>query len=75
MSFLYQQRGPWVTRACTNCQRKHAKCSGGTTCKCCTQRPKKNGKHQEQVYVLYDAENDIDGTSMLSSIKSSAFQE
>ncbi|CAG8853603.1 13606_t:CDS:2, partial [Gigaspora margarita] len=52
------------------------------TCKRCTQHnlvcifndsgkkrgPKKNGKHPEQVYVLNGPENDLDGTSMLSSV-------
>ncbi|KAF0512245.1 Zn2-C6 fungal-type DNA-binding domain [Gigaspora margarita] len=90
MSFLHQerhqrrrqQRGPYTTKACTNCQQKHAKCSGEATCKRCTQHnlvctfndsgkkrgPKKNGKHPEQVYALNGLENDFDGTSMLSSV-------
>ncbi|CAG8573462.1 28270_t:CDS:2 [Dentiscutata erythropus] len=84
MSFLCQerqQRGPYVTKSCTNCQKKHAKCTGGAVCKRCTQRnlectfidsgkkrgPKKNDKHSEQVYALNGPENDFDGTSMLSS--------
>ncbi|CAG8573435.1 28268_t:CDS:1 [Dentiscutata erythropus] len=84
MSFLCQerqQRGPYVTKACTNCQKKHAKCTGGAVCKRCTQRnlectfidsgkkrgPKKNDKHSEQVYALNGPENDFDGTLMLYS--------
>ncbi|KAF0512254.1 Cutinase transcription factor 1 alpha [Gigaspora margarita] len=77
-----QQRGPYVTKACTNCQQKHAKCTGGAVCKRCTQRnlvctfsdsgkkrgPKKNGQHPEQVYVLNGLENDFDGTTMLSPV-------
>ncbi|CAG8810109.1 12703_t:CDS:1, partial [Gigaspora rosea] len=85
MSFLLQerhqrrrqQRGPYTTKACTNCQQKHAICSGEATCKRCTQHnlvctfndsgkkrgPKKNGKHLEQVYVFNGPENDFDGTS------------
>ncbi|RIB09585.1 hypothetical protein C2G38_2208525 [Gigaspora rosea] len=77
-----QQRGPYVTKACTNCQQKHAKCSGGEVCKRCTQRnlvctfnnsrkkrgPKKNGKHPGQVHVFNSLENDFDGTFMLSSV-------
>ncbi|CAG8842846.1 42102_t:CDS:2, partial [Gigaspora margarita] len=72
---------PDATKACTNCQEKHAKCSGRATCKRCTQHnllctfidsgkkrgPKKNGKHPEQVYALFDSENDVDEASMLSS--------
>ncbi|KAF0512242.1 hypothetical protein F8M41_018035 [Gigaspora margarita] len=65
MSFLHQekhqrrqqqqqQQGPYTAKACTNCQQKHAKCSGGTACKRCTQRT--------------FPENDIDGTSMLSFV-------
>ncbi|CAG8814079.1 35263_t:CDS:1, partial [Gigaspora margarita] len=93
MSFLHQeqhqrrrqqrqQRGPYATKACTNCQEKHAKCSGRATCERCIQHnllctfidsgkkrgPKKNGKHPEQVYVLFDSENDIDEASMLSYV-------
>ncbi|KAF0532975.1 hypothetical protein F8M41_010830 [Gigaspora margarita] len=30
-----RQRGPYATMACTNCQQKHAKCSGKTICKYC----------------------------------------
>ncbi|CAG8500116.1 10042_t:CDS:1 [Cetraspora pellucida] len=39
MSLLCQrrhQRGPYVTKACTNCQQKHLKCSGKAVCKHCT---------------------------------------
>ncbi|RIB18320.1 hypothetical protein C2G38_2184918 [Gigaspora rosea] len=32
------QRGPYVTKACTNCQHKHVKCTGKATCKYCAQR-------------------------------------
>ncbi|CAG8672872.1 2550_t:CDS:2 [Gigaspora margarita] len=65
MAFLHQerhqrrrqQRGPYTTKACTNCQQKHA-----------NRGPKKIGKHPEQVYALNGPENDFDGTSMLSSV-------
>ncbi|CAG8802179.1 27776_t:CDS:2, partial [Gigaspora margarita] len=30
-----QQRGPYVTTACTNCRRKHTKCSEEATCAYC----------------------------------------
>ncbi|RIB18430.1 hypothetical protein C2G38_2036914 [Gigaspora rosea] len=74
--------GPYTTKACTNCQQIHARCSGEATCKRYTQHnlvctfnesgkkrgPKKNGKHLEQVYVFNSPENDFDGTSMLSSV-------
>ncbi|KAF0447470.1 hypothetical protein F8M41_002776 [Gigaspora margarita] len=33
-----QRRGFYVTRACTNWQEKHAKCSGGAICERCTLR-------------------------------------
>ncbi|RIB18429.1 hypothetical protein C2G38_2085698, partial [Gigaspora rosea] len=76
-----QRRGFYVTRACTNCQQKHTKCSGRAICKRCMLRnlectfidsgkrrgPKTNSKHLGQVYVFNDPENDLDGTSMLSS--------
>ncbi|CAG8839240.1 39032_t:CDS:1, partial [Gigaspora margarita] len=42
MSFLHQktptktaqrqQRGPYVTKACTNCRQTHAKCTGEAPC-------------------------------------------
>ncbi|KAF0532981.1 hypothetical protein F8M41_010836 [Gigaspora margarita] len=77
-----QQRGFYVTRACTNCQQKHAKCSGGTMCKRCTLRnlectfidsgkkrgPKTDGKYSVQVYVPNSSENDFDGISVLPSV-------
>ncbi|CAG8856917.1 10147_t:CDS:1, partial [Gigaspora margarita] len=77
-----KQRGPYATKACTNCQQKHAKCSGEITCKRCTQHnlvctfndsgkkrgPKKNDKYPEQVYVLNGLKNDFYETSMLSSV-------
>ncbi|CAG8702000.1 12203_t:CDS:2 [Dentiscutata erythropus] len=77
-----QRRGFYATRVCTNCRKKHAKCSGETTCERCTLRnlectfidsskkrgPKTNGKHLEQVYALNGLENNFEGTSMLSSV-------
>ncbi|CAG8474293.1 hypothetical protein C2G38_2317485 [Gigaspora rosea] len=30
-----RQRSPYVTKACTNCRQKHAKCSGKAICKYC----------------------------------------
>ncbi|KAF0487831.1 hypothetical protein F8M41_022499 [Gigaspora margarita] len=33
-----QKRGPYVTKACTNCQQKRVKCTGKATCKNCTIR-------------------------------------
>ncbi|CAG8672884.1 2551_t:CDS:2, partial [Gigaspora margarita] len=71
-----------IQPACTNCQQKHAKCSGGATCKRCAQHnlvctfndsvkrrgPKKNVKHPEQIYVPNSPENDFYETSMLSSV-------
>ncbi|CAG8793991.1 14205_t:CDS:1, partial [Gigaspora rosea] len=73
--------GFYVTRACTNCQKKHTKCSGGATCKRCTLRnlectfiasgkkrgPKTDSKYSVQVYVPNGSENEFDGISMLSS--------
>ncbi|CAG8717662.1 19795_t:CDS:1, partial [Gigaspora rosea] len=63
--------------ACTNCQQKHAKCSGGAICKRCTLRnlectfidsgkkrgPKTDGKYSVQVYVSNGFENGFDGIS------------
>ncbi|KAF0436103.1 hypothetical protein F8M41_004723 [Gigaspora margarita] len=77
-----QRRGFYVTRACTNCQKKHAKCSGGAMCKRCALRnlectfidsgkkrgPKTDGKCSVQVNVPNGSENDFDGISMLSSV-------
>ncbi|CAG8819581.1 18351_t:CDS:1, partial [Gigaspora margarita] len=68
--------------ACTNCQKKHAKCSGGAMCKRCALRnlectfvdsgkkrgPKTDGKYSVQVYVPNGFENDFDRISMLSSV-------
>ncbi|KAF0507674.1 hypothetical protein F8M41_018960 [Gigaspora margarita] len=93
MSFLRQQRlqkqqqqqrrrGFYVTRACTNCQQKHAKCSGSAMCKRCTLRnlectfidsgkkrgPKTDGKYSVQVYGPNDSQTDFDRISMLSSV-------
>ncbi|CAG8447116.1 4594_t:CDS:1 [Dentiscutata heterogama] len=86
MAFSRQQRrkrrGFYVTRACTNCQKKHTKCSGGVHCERCTLRnlectfinsgkkrgPKTNGKLLEHVYVFNGPENDFNGTSTLSSV-------
>ncbi|CAG8465839.1 10639_t:CDS:1 [Cetraspora pellucida] len=36
MSLCQRQRGPYVTRACTNCQQRHAKCSGSAACQYCS---------------------------------------
>ncbi|KAF0507668.1 hypothetical protein F8M41_018953 [Gigaspora margarita] len=72
-----QRRGFYVTRACTNCKQKHAKCSGGAVCKRCKLRnlectfidsgkkrgPKMDGKYSVQVYVHSGSENDFDGIS------------
>ncbi|KAF0490040.1 hypothetical protein F8M41_022005 [Gigaspora margarita] len=77
-----QRRSFYVTRACTNCQKKHAKCSGGATCERCTLRnlectfidsgkkrgPKTDGKYLAQVNVSNGSENYFDGTSVLPSI-------
>ncbi|CAG8661911.1 17779_t:CDS:1, partial [Gigaspora rosea] len=74
-----QRRGSYVTRACTNCQKKHTKCSGGAACERCTLRNlrctfidsgKKRGPKTDgnQVNVSNSSENYIDGTSMPSSI-------
>ncbi|KAF0537213.1 hypothetical protein F8M41_008721 [Gigaspora margarita] len=77
-----QRRGLYVTRACTNCQKKHAKCSGGAMCKRCILRnlectfidsgkkrgPKTDSKYSVQVYVPNGFENDFDGISMFSSV-------
>ncbi|CAG8475349.1 9422_t:CDS:1 [Cetraspora pellucida] len=46
-----QKRGRYATNACTNCRKRHVKCSQGTTCKNCASRnlmciytePKKRG--------------------------------
>ncbi|CAG8618548.1 28216_t:CDS:2, partial [Gigaspora margarita] len=68
--------------ACTNCQKKHAKCSGGAKCKRCTLRnlectfidsgkkrgPKTDSKYSVQVYAPNSSENGFDGISMLSSV-------
>ncbi|KAF0447477.1 hypothetical protein F8M41_002783 [Gigaspora margarita] len=76
------RRGFYVTRACINCQDKHAKCSGGAACERCTLRnlectfigsgkkrgPKTDGKYLIQVNVSNSSENYIDGTSVPSSI-------
>ncbi|CAG8722137.1 5077_t:CDS:1 [Cetraspora pellucida] len=52
MSYLNQQkRGRYATNACTNCRKRHVKCSQGTTCKNCAShnimciytKPKKRG--------------------------------
>ncbi|KAF0447472.1 Zn2-C6 fungal-type DNA-binding domain protein [Gigaspora margarita] len=72
-----QRRGFYVTRACTNCQKKYAKCSGGTMCKRCTLRnlectfidsgkkrgPKTDSKYSVQVYIPNGSENDFDRLS------------
>ncbi|CAG8548235.1 45960_t:CDS:1 [Gigaspora margarita] len=79
-----QRRGPYVTRACTNCQEKHVRCTGGAACKRCTQRnlvctfnvsskkrgprPKKKSKDPKQAYVLNNTKKDLYGTFMLSSV-------
>ncbi|CAG8529856.1 20580_t:CDS:1 [Cetraspora pellucida] len=36
MSLCQRQRGPYVTRACTNCQQRHVKCTGSATCQYCS---------------------------------------
>ncbi|KAF0469050.1 hypothetical protein F8M41_025665 [Gigaspora margarita] len=83
-----QRRGFYVTRACTNCQKKHAKCSGGAKCKRCTLRnlectfidsgkkrgPKTDSKYSVQVYVPNGSENGFDGIYMLSSVTSKPVQ-
>ncbi|KAF0532987.1 Fungal transcriptional regulatory protein, N-terminal [Gigaspora margarita] len=77
-----QRRGFYVTRACTNCQRKHTKCSGGVTCERCTLRnlkctfidsgkkrgPKTDSKQSVQIYVSNGPKNYFDETSMPPSI-------
>ncbi|CAG8636325.1 897_t:CDS:2 [Gigaspora margarita] len=75
---MRQQRGSYVTRACTNCQRNHKKCTGKVSCERCTQHnlvcifsdlgkkrgPKtNNGKRPKQVYVSNGSS--FDGSSML----------
>ncbi|CAG8804867.1 3459_t:CDS:1, partial [Dentiscutata erythropus] len=89
MSFPRQQRrGFYVTKACTNCKQKHAKCSGRATCERCTLRnlectfiesgkkrgPKTNRKHLEQIYILNGPENDFNGTSVPSFVIPDAVQ-
>ncbi|KAF0507671.1 hypothetical protein F8M41_018956 [Gigaspora margarita] len=83
-----QRRGFYVTRACTNCQQRHAKCSGGAMCKRCTLRnldcifidsgkkrgPKTDDKYSVQVYVPNGSENDFDRIRMLSSVIPSSVQ-
>ncbi|KAF0532977.1 hypothetical protein F8M41_010832 [Gigaspora margarita] len=74
-----QQRGFYVTRACTNCQKKHLKCSGRASCERCTLRNlectfidsgKKRGPKTDAklVNVSNGSENYFDGTSVLPSI-------
>ncbi|KAF0532974.1 fungal-specific transcription factor domain-containing protein [Gigaspora margarita] len=83
-----RRRGFYVTRSCANCQRKHAKCSGGATCERCTLRnlectfidsgkkrgPKTDDKQSVQIYVSNGPENNFNGTSMLPSIVSNFSQ-
>ncbi|CAG8827795.1 41200_t:CDS:1, partial [Gigaspora margarita] len=70
-----QQRGTYVTKACTNCQQKHAKCSGRVTCERCTLRnlectfigsSKKRGPKTN--IILNGSENDFGGIFVLSSV-------
>ncbi|CAG8502863.1 9225_t:CDS:1 [Gigaspora margarita] len=35
MSYSSQRRGPYATKACTNCRKKHLKCSEGVICANC----------------------------------------
>ncbi|CAG8602883.1 11759_t:CDS:1, partial [Dentiscutata heterogama] len=99
MSFLHQEqhqqgqkqpkkRGPYTTKACTNCRKKHAKCTGKAFCERCTRLnlectfdnsgqkrgPKKNGKLSEEVNDLNDLRNDFDRNPMLVSAVSNAMQ-
>ncbi|CAG8783641.1 hypothetical protein C2G38_2227933 [Gigaspora rosea] len=99
MSFLHQerhqqrqqkrqQRGPYTTKACTNCQQKHAKCTGEVPCERCTRLnlvctfsdsgkkrgPKKNAKLPEEVYALNNLRNDFDRTHMQFFVISDAVQ-
>ncbi|RIB02399.1 hypothetical protein C2G38_2227927 [Gigaspora rosea] len=66
-----QQRGPYTTKACTNCRQKHAKCTGEVPCERCTRLnivctfsvsskkrgPKKNVKLQELQEEVYALNN------------------
>ncbi|CAG8685526.1 24_t:CDS:1 [Gigaspora margarita] len=83
-----QQRGPYVTKACTNCRQKHAKCTGEVPCERCTRLnlvctfsasgkkrgPKKNNKLLEEVYSLDNLRNDFDRTHMQFFVISDAVQ-
>ncbi|CAG8573477.1 28271_t:CDS:2 [Dentiscutata erythropus] len=83
-----KKRGPYTTKACTNCRQKHAKCTGKAFCERCTRLnlvctfddsgqkrgPKKNGKLSEEVYVPNDLRNDFDRNPMLVSAVSNAVQ-
>ncbi|CAG8644749.1 12220_t:CDS:1 [Gigaspora margarita] len=71
MSFLCQrkkQRGPYATKACTNCQRKHIRCSGKATCNHCalhgiecifTNSGKKRGPRTSNSLQQFDNYGDI----------------
>ncbi|RIB09586.1 hypothetical protein C2G38_2208529 [Gigaspora rosea] len=91
MSFLCQerqQRGPYATKACTNCRQKHAKCTGEAPCERCTRLnlvcifnesgkkrgPKKNNKPPEEVYMSNYLRSDLDRTPMPLSVISNAVQ-
>ncbi|CAG8779145.1 18092_t:CDS:1 [Dentiscutata erythropus] len=84
-----QRRGFYVSRACTNCQQKHTKCSGNVICERCTLRnlectfidsgkkrgPRVNCKFSEQVSVFNGPENEFEGISMLSSTIPNALRD
>ncbi|CAG8528324.1 26907_t:CDS:1, partial [Racocetra persica] len=79
---------PYVTKACTNCQDKHKRCSGRATCNHCTlfnlncifvdsgkkRGPKKNHRPLEQNYIFNGAGFNFDETSMLFSNTSNLVQ-
>ncbi|RIB09587.1 hypothetical protein C2G38_2044191 [Gigaspora rosea] len=69
-----QQRSSCVTKACTNCQQKHTKCSGRVTCERCALRNlgctfiesiKKRGPKTDS--ILNGSKNDFGGIFMPSS--------
>ncbi|CAG8746922.1 22472_t:CDS:1 [Dentiscutata erythropus] len=74
-----QQRGPYVTKACTNCQQKHVKCTGKATCKYCMSRNLEctfinSGKtrgpkpRKQWNYVLNNSDINFDGRFMPHSV-------
>ncbi|CAG8645065.1 hypothetical protein C2G38_2128994 [Gigaspora rosea] len=78
MPLQRQKRGPYVTKACANCQKKHKKCSGKATCNYCKlhnimcifvksdkkRGPKMNRKPLEQSHIFNYTGFNFDETSM-----------